>query len=70
MFGLIERYLYRNSDKIITLLPNSAEHMILKGARSNDNTWIPNGVDLEMMPLPELCPRIRCSQYCTHALMV
>jgi glycosyltransferase involved in cell wall biosynthesis len=53
MFGLIERYLYRNSDKIITLLPNSAEYMILKGARSNDITWIPNGVDLEMMPLPE-----------------
>jgi glycosyltransferase involved in cell wall biosynthesis len=56
MFGLIERYLYRNSDKIITLLPNSAEYMILKGARSNDITWIPNGVDLEMMPLPEALP--------------
>jgi hypothetical protein len=38
MFGLTERYLYRDSDKIITLVPNSAEYMILKDERSSDIT--------------------------------
>jgi glycosyltransferase involved in cell wall biosynthesis len=52
-FGMIERYLYRNSDKIVTLLPNASEYMVPRGARSKDITWIPNGVDLEIMPLPE-----------------
>jgi glycosyltransferase involved in cell wall biosynthesis len=49
-FGIIERYLYRNSDKIITLLPNASEFIVPRGARSNDITWIPNGVEVELMP--------------------
>ncbi len=53
-FGMIERYLYRNSDKIVTLLPNASEYMVPRGARSSDITWIPNGVDLEMMPFPKV----------------
>jgi glycosyltransferase involved in cell wall biosynthesis len=53
-FGIIERYLYRNADKIITLLPNASEYIVPKGAQSNDITWIPNGVDVELMPFPEL----------------
>jgi glycosyltransferase involved in cell wall biosynthesis len=51
-FGIIERYLYRNADKIITLLPNASEYIVPKGARANDITWIPNGVDVELMPFP------------------
>lgn len=50
-FGVIERYLYRNADKIITLLPNASEHIVPKGAKS-DITWIPNGVDMKSMPFP------------------
>jgi glycosyltransferase involved in cell wall biosynthesis len=52
MFGLIERHLYRNADKIVTLLPYAAEHMVPKGARAADISWIPNGVDLDFMPFP------------------
>jgi len=52
MFGLIERYLYRHADKIVTLLPQAAEYMVPKGARAADISWIPNGVDLELMPTP------------------
>src|SRR5260370_11973281 len=55
-FGIVERYLYRNADKIITLLPNASEHIVPKGARSNDITWIPNGVDMELMPCPQVPP--------------
>jgi glycosyltransferase involved in cell wall biosynthesis len=53
-FGMIERYLYRNADKIVTLLPNAAEYIVPRGARSNDITWIPNGVDVELMPFPKV----------------
>jgi glycosyltransferase involved in cell wall biosynthesis len=28
--------------------------MVPKGARSNDITWIPNGVDMELMPFPQV----------------
>ncbi|WP_263368594.1 glycosyltransferase family 4 protein [Edaphobacter bradus] len=51
-FGMIERYLYRKADKIVTLLPNASDHMIAKGAQPNDITWIPNGIDTELMPAP------------------
>jgi glycosyltransferase involved in cell wall biosynthesis len=53
-FGIIERYLYRNADRIVTLLPNASEYIVPKGARSNDITWIPNGVDMELMPSPHV----------------
>jgi glycosyltransferase involved in cell wall biosynthesis len=53
-FGIIERYLYRNAEQIVTLLPNASEYIVPKGARSNDITWIPNGVDMELMPFPQI----------------
>jgi len=52
-FGVIERYLYRNADKIVTLLPNASDYIVSRGAQANDITWIPNGVDLELMALPQ-----------------
>ena len=52
MFGLIERYLYRHADKIVTLLPHASEYMVARGAAAPDITWIANGVDLELMPYP------------------
>jgi len=53
-FGIIERYLYRNADKIVTLLPNAAEYMVPRGARPKNITCIPNGVDTELMPFPNV----------------
>jgi glycosyltransferase involved in cell wall biosynthesis len=55
-FGFIERYLYRNADKIITLLPNASELIVSRGGRADDITWIPNGVDLSLMPLSAPVP--------------
>jgi glycosyltransferase involved in cell wall biosynthesis len=52
-FGVIERYLYRNADKIVTLLPNASDYFVSRGAQPNDITWIPNGVDMELMGLPQ-----------------
>ena len=33
LFGWIERHLYRNADKIVTLLPAAGEYMVPEGAR-------------------------------------
>jgi glycosyltransferase involved in cell wall biosynthesis len=55
-FGIIERYLYRNANKIVTLLPNASELIVPRGARLNDITWIPNGVDVNLIPY-SLIPR-------------
>ena len=55
-FGIIERYLYRNADKIITLLPNAAEYMSSRGAGATEITWIPNGVDLKQIPFVPRTP--------------
>ena len=49
-FKFIERYLYKHSDHIITLLPDSLQHIISKGGERNKITWIPNGVDLSNRP--------------------
>jgi len=53
-FGMIERYLYRHADKIVTLLPNASEYIVPRGAQPNDITWIPNGVDVDQMPCPHI----------------
>jgi len=49
-FGIIERYLYRNAASIITLLPNAAEYMSSRGAGTTEITWIPNGVQVNLVP--------------------
>lgn len=53
LLGLIERYLYRNSKQIINLLPGADRYMTNKGADPKQIVWIPNGVDLTMVPDPE-----------------
>jgi Glycosyl transferase 4-like domain/Glycosyl transferases group 1 len=42
----IESYLYVNSDKIVTLLENSVDHIVSKGAARNNIMVIPNGPSL------------------------
>lgn len=41
--GRIERYLYRQSDLVVTLLPGAAEHIRDVAGRDVDVRWIPNG---------------------------
>lgn len=54
LFRWIERDLYKRSDYVITLLPNSFDHIRNRGGRNQRIAWIPNGVDLEeRTPLPE-----------------
>ncbi len=49
-FGFIERFLCRNSNHIITVLPGAIDHLVSKGAQRNKISWIPNFVDLDLVP--------------------
>lgn len=43
MLDRIERYLYRNADRVVSVLPAAAEHIRRRVGRPVDVTWIPNG---------------------------
>lgn len=51
MLSVLEKYLYKRSDKIITLLPKAGEYIEKFGIKLSKITWIPNGVDLERFNL-------------------
>lgn len=44
LLSWIEKKAYRNSDQVISLLPNAAKHMIALGLDPNKFNYIPNGV--------------------------
>jgi len=46
----IERYLYRHSDAIVTLMPNAAPHLVAHGVAPERIHWIPNGVNFNLVP--------------------
>lgn len=48
----LELLLYRNSNCIITLLPNAHEYITALGIDRNLIEWIPNGVELSIFPPP------------------
>jgi glycosyltransferase involved in cell wall biosynthesis len=48
----LELLLYRNSNSIITLLPNAHEYITALGIDRNRIEWIPNGVELAIFPPP------------------
>lgn len=56
----LEGHLYRNADKIISLLPHASNYICQFGVPENKIVWIPNGIDLSRSskpaPLPENSP--------------
>ncbi len=46
----IERELYRGADHIVTLLPRVAGRVAERGGDPGAITWVPNGIDLAMVP--------------------
>lgn len=52
IMGWIERQLYRRSQRILSLLPGAADHMVAKGADPARVIWLPNGVDFDLVPPP------------------
>ncbi|MNS30482.1 putative glycosyl transferase [compost metagenome] len=54
--GHIEKYLYRESSRILALLPGAVEHLVAKGAERARVVYLPNGADLSVLPAPEPPP--------------
>jgi glycosyltransferase involved in cell wall biosynthesis len=50
--GRIERELYREADHIVTLLPRVAARVAERGGDPDLITWVPNGIDLDLVPPP------------------
>jgi glycosyltransferase involved in cell wall biosynthesis len=50
----VERTLYRNASRIVTLWPNSPSYIAARGGHPDRIVWIPNGVNLdEIRPQPK-----------------
>jgi glycosyltransferase involved in cell wall biosynthesis len=46
----IERHLYRAAARIVSVLPGAAEHIAMQGGDSGKVVWVPNGIDLSLVP--------------------
>lgn len=47
LLGILERFLYKRANRIITLLPKAHEYIEKLNIPKDKIVWIPNGVDLE-----------------------
>lgn len=47
-FSMIEKYIYKRTKKLITLLENSIDYFLQKRIKREDIIYIPNGVDIEV----------------------
>lgn len=50
VFLIIEKYLYRHADSIVSVLSGAKEHIVAKGGDSSKVTWISNGADFSIIP--------------------
>lgn len=50
VFSLIERFLYKFSTSVVTLLPTSPAHIAALGCPREHIFWVPNGTDLPLLP--------------------
>lgn len=48
LLAMLERFLYKKADRIITLLPKAHNHIESFGIPRNKITWIPNGTNLDI----------------------
>jgi glycosyltransferase involved in cell wall biosynthesis len=51
-----ENYAYRQTDKVVSVLPAAKEYMIEHGLRPDKFVYVPNGVDLDDVAHPETLP--------------
>ncbi len=62
LVGMIEKYLYKNADRIITPLPTIKNHVARNGGNPDNIVWLPNGVDIDKLPKykkPELSKKFK-----------
>jgi glycosyltransferase involved in cell wall biosynthesis len=56
MMDRMEKSLYRKANKIVTLLPGAIDHIEARGGSRDKIVWLPNGIDLSLIPTPVNCP--------------
>jgi glycosyltransferase involved in cell wall biosynthesis len=59
VFARLERALYRRADRIVTLLPLAEQHIRAVHPEAAPVVWIPNGVDLRLVPAAAPTPEPR-----------
>lgn len=64
----LERWLYRRATAIVSVLPDAAESIAAAGGRREAIVWIPNGVDLALLPRAD-APRPPAVQEGTFTVM-
>ncbi len=52
LLAALERALYRRAQAVVTLLPGGAEYIARKRGTEQGIYWVPNGVDLSLIPDP------------------
>ena len=52
LLALLERMLYRRAQAVVTLLPGGVEYIAHKRGNAQGIYWVPNGVDLSLIPEP------------------
>jgi len=62
LLGILERFLYKRANKIITLLPKAHEYIEKLGIPKDKIAWIPNGVDLERFNPDEKSTNLKCDK--------
>lgn len=48
--GILERFLYRRAAAIVSVLPDAESTIVRHGGPAGRVAWIPNGVDLQLLP--------------------
>ena len=51
-FSRVERYLYRKADRVVTVLPDSADYIATHGGSHEKVRYLPNGIDLRLAAEP------------------
>lgn len=54
--GRLERYLYRRAARIVTVWSHARDYIVRLGVDAERVHWIPNGVDLGLVPSPRPLP--------------
>jgi glycosyltransferase involved in cell wall biosynthesis len=60
LVGWLERYLYARASRIIMFSPSGAERVAETGNDPSKVTWVPNGIDLRMLPQPSPPSNHKC----------
>lgn len=53
LLARVERHLYQHASAVVSVLPNAIDHIVARGAARDRVRYLPNGVDLRVVPCPE-----------------